>query len=124
MSKRIVVSLSRNTVTAYTGDTVYHLCDCVTARAGNASTPGSFSVYRKDPEQTSKNSNASAMTHALFFDTTGDAIHAAPESAKRDAGRNVRVEALGTHGSVGVAEKDARKLFSWAPISTPVVVEG
>lgn len=123
MSKRIVVDLTAQSVTAYDGARVIHSCECVSGDASHATPRGHFTIIRKHHPYTSHTYHV-PMNYAMFFKGTGEALHQyhgpAPWFLLR-AGRAV-TELVGSHGCVRMQEADARTLYGWAPIGTPVEV--
>lgn len=84
---------------------------------GYATAEGSFSVGRKHEVYFSKSLNNAPMPYSMFF-YQGQAIHYSPTFA-RDGYAN----GAASHGCVNVrSEADARQLFNWAPMRTPVYV--
>ena len=123
MSKRIVVDLTAQSVTAYDGTRVFHSCECVSGDASHATPRGHFTIVRKHHPYTSHAYHV-PMNYAIFFKSTGEALHQyhgpAPWFLLR-AGRSL-TELVGSHGCVRMQEADARTLYGWAPIGTPVEV--
>jgi lipoprotein-anchoring transpeptidase ErfK/SrfK len=121
MSKRIEVNLNRQILLAYDGPTQVFLFDCVSGDDSHATPPGHWTVKNKHRFYTSHKYHA-RMDYAMFFTTTGEAIHQShfvgPLSFLKVAGFG----AVGSHGCVRLAEEDAAALFEWAPIGTPVWV--
>lgn len=66
------------------------------------------------------------MNYAMFFTTTGEAIHQSnfvgPESYLKAWGPDFLTKYLGSHGCVRLSESDAETLFDWAPYGTPVEI--
>ena len=123
MSKRIVVDLTAQSVTAYDGTRVFHSCECVSGDASHATPRGHFTIIRKHHPYTSHTYHV-PMNYAMFFKSTGEALHQyhgpAPWFLLR-AGRAV-TGLVGSHGCVRMQEADARTLYGWAPIGTAVEV--
>jgi len=123
MPKKIVVDLAAQTVTAFDGGKVYHACDCVSGDSSHPTPKGLFSVNRKHHPYTSKKYGV-PMNYAMFFTTTGEALHQyhgpAPWTVLR-AGRWL-TERVGSHGCVRLQESDAKKLYGWAAAGTVVEV--
>jgi lipoprotein-anchoring transpeptidase ErfK/SrfK len=124
MGKKIVVDLNAQKVTATDGSSVFHTCDCVSGDSDHPTPKGLFKVFRKNHPYTSKKYGA-RMDYALFFKTTGEALHQyhgpAPWALLR-AGRAITTW-VGSHGCVRMEEADAKKLYGWATIGTPVEVK-
>lgn len=123
MAKRIVVNLTDQSVTASDGPTVFHSCECVSGDSAHATPKGHFKINRKHHPYTSKKYKV-PMNYAMFFTTTGEALHQyhgpAPWFLLR-VGRSI-TDAVGSHGCVRLQEDDAKKLYGWASIGTSVEV--
>jgi len=123
MSKRIVVNLTSQMVTAFDGTTVFHSCECVSGDSSHPSPPGKHRINRKRHPYTSKKYGV-PMDYAMFFTTTGEALHQyhgpAPWWLLR-FGRTLSTS-VGSHGCVRLQKDDAKKLYQWAPLNTLVEV--
>lgn len=123
MAKRIVVDLTEQSVTAYDGATVFRTCECVSGDSSHSTPTGTFHINRKHHPYTSRTYRV-PMNYAMFFTTTGEALHQyqgpAPWWMLR-AGRWA-TDAVGSHGCVRLQEDDARALYAWAPMGISVVV--
>ena len=123
MSKKIVVNLTTQTVTALDGATVFHTCECVSGDSSHPTPTGRFRINRKNHPYISKKYKV-PMNYAMFFTDTGEALHQyhgpAPWWLLR-AGRAL-TSAVGSHGCVRLQEEDAKKLYQWAPLHTLVEV--
>jgi len=76
-SRKIVVSLGRQVLTAFESDgKVFLECDCVTGDSTHPTEPGTFYILRKERIYRSKTYNAQ-MDYAMFFTRDGKAIHKA-----------------------------------------------
>jgi hypothetical protein len=122
--KRIVVDLDSQTVDAHDdGARVYHF-DCVTGDQSHPTTPGIFSVIRKAHPYRSRRYDVQ-MNYAMFFTADGKALHqyhgSVPLSVVRALKSGV-TDYLGSHGCVRLTEQDARVLYEWTPLGTPVQV--
>jgi lipoprotein-anchoring transpeptidase ErfK/SrfK len=124
MPKRIVIELANQIVTAYeaTGS-VFHVCDCVTGDSSHPTPSGKFKIERKHHPYTSKKYGV-PMNYAMFFTTTGEALHKYHGPAPWWLLRIARTftDEVGSHGCVRLQEDDAKKLYSWAPTRTQVEV--
>lgn len=133
---RIVVSLSKQSLTAYEGDRPI-LQSLVTT--GNAALPtpvGVFPILAKYhpftfhspwPKGSPFWYADSPVTYAMLFDNAGYYIHDAPWRHDFGPGSNARLgtpgqDYTGTHGCVNVPPDVAARLFSWAPTGTAVQV--
>jgi lipoprotein-anchoring transpeptidase ErfK/SrfK len=124
MAKKINVDLTAQTVTAADGGTVFHTCDCVSGDSAHPTPSGLFKINRKNHPYTSKKYGV-PMNYAMFFTTTGEALHQyhgpAPWALLR-LGRAL-TNAVGSHGCVRLQESDAKKLYGWASNGTVVEIK-
>jgi hypothetical protein len=73
--KLIIVNRAEQTVIAKRGDKLFHKCECVLGRLFYRTPSGkNFRIEKKYPSYTSIKYKAK-MNHAMFFTTTGEAIH-------------------------------------------------
>lgn len=124
--KRVVVSLQRQVITAYEGETSVYSADCVTGREGHLTPPGTYKVLEKDAKHYSRTYDA-PMPWSVKFDIDWKALHGSPGVWLRSnlhalMGTSL-IPALGSHGCVGMAESDAKWFFEWTRIGTPIIVE-
>jgi lipoprotein-anchoring transpeptidase ErfK/SrfK len=121
--KWIDVNLSNHTVTAYEGaDAVYGPVSMVNGADATPTVTGTFHVYLKYETQTMKGENADGSNYEtpdvpwISYFTGGYALHGAPwRSSFGFAG------AAGSHGCVNMAVADAKWIFDWDEVGTPVV---
>ncbi len=59
----------------------------------------------------------------MFFTADGKAIHQSNAVGLTSVLKDLGFNQLGSHGCVRLAEENARKLFDWAPMNTPVFVD-
>lgn len=87
-----------------------------------ATRPQLFHIFRKHKKYTSRTYNA-RMDYAMFFTYDGKAIHQSngvwATSILKDLGFNY----FGSHGCVRLSESNAKELFEWAPMQTPVFID-
>ena len=134
--KRIVISLTRQALTAYDGDAVF-TSTLVTTGGPELPTPaGVFSIMARYSPFTfrspwPKNSPYwypdSPASFAMLFEDGGYFIHDAPWRGNFGPGSNLSRgtpggDSTGTHGCVNVPYGVAARLFSWADVGTPVIV--
>ena len=121
--KSILVELQARRVTASEGDTVFHSCECVPGDVSHRTPVGKFHIIRKQHPYVSHTYHV-PMNYAMFFKNTGEALHQyhgpLPWWALR-MGRNMS-DWFGSHGCVRLQEADAKQLYEWAPMGTPVEV--
>lgn len=120
-TKKIVVKLNAQILLAMEHNDVLAEFDCVTGDQEHPTDVGLFQVFRKDKKHFSKKYNAQ-MDYALFFTSDGKAIHMAHLVGPCSYLKYFGIEAIGSHGCVRLAEEDAKWLFDWTPLHTPVHV--
>lgn len=121
--RKIVVNLAVQSVTAYEGGEVVRVCECVTGDSDHPTPIGVFDVKLKYRKYTSRKYKA-PMDYAMFFTTTGEALHKYHGSTPwwmLRAGRAL-TDWVGSHGCVRLQEEDAMALFKWASEGTQVEV--
>ena len=121
--KKIVVKLhtkeqfTRAELFAYNGNTLDHYYHPLIGRAGHETTPGHYHILRKDKTHVSR-AYKSPMPYALFFSSDGMAIH---EAEYWNFGR--RIVRWGSHGCLGLNEEEAKEMYDWTPVGTPVEID-
>jgi lipoprotein-anchoring transpeptidase ErfK/SrfK len=122
MAKRIEVLLGRQVLIAYEKEKKAFEFDCATGDRDHPTTMGHYFIIRKYRMYRSHKYNV-PMDFAMFFTHDGKAIHKShavgPISCLKYAG----FDSFGSHGCVRLADSDARALFEWAPVGTPVYVQ-
>jgi hypothetical protein len=123
-NKRIVVSLSKEMLYAYDGDTLF-MHDPVSTGLEFTPTPlGTFTIYRKTPARymqgpipgvSNQYYDLPGVPWDLYFTTDGAVIHGA-------YWHNHFGEPW-SHGCVNLAPQEAKKLYYWAVAGTKVTVE-
>jgi lipoprotein-anchoring transpeptidase ErfK/SrfK len=58
----------------------------------------------------------------MFFTKDGKAIHGTTMATLRSYLHSYLTESVGSQGCVGLTDDDAKALFVWAPVGTPVIV--
>jgi lipoprotein-anchoring transpeptidase ErfK/SrfK len=123
---RIVVSLGRQKLQAYSGGQSVFEFDCVIGRAGHETEPGSFHIFKKEAMHYSKTYGNTPMPFSMFFSKDGKAIHGTPLAGLRSyagyIGLGSVVPAVGSHGCVGLSNDDAEALFQVTPNLTLVQI--
>jgi hypothetical protein len=110
--KEIHVFIEEQVLVAFeNGEEVYNF-DIVTGKDGKETTAGRYQIFRKHEKYTSK-TYGSEMPYTMFFTKDGKAIHGT---------QMYLTESVGSQGCVGLTDDNAKALFDWAPIGTPVVV--
>jgi len=102
------------------GEEVYNF-DIVTGKDGKETTAGRYQIFRKHEKYTSK-TYGSEMPYTMFFTKDGKAIHGTQMATLRSYLHSYLTESVGSQGCVGLTDDNAKALFDWAPIGTPVVV--
>jgi hypothetical protein len=130
MSKRIEVSSWNQKLVAYDGSTKVFEFDCVLGDKITPTRTGSFRITQKDPHHVSSQSHH-PMPYSMFFDQ-GRAIHGGIHVEVRHLAMRAGLGRLdsvipesmkiGSHGCVNLYRDDARRLYDWASIGTPVNV--
>jgi lipoprotein-anchoring transpeptidase ErfK/SrfK len=119
--KEIHVYIEEQVLVAYEdGEEVYSF-DIVTGRDGKETTAGKYKVFRKHEKYTSK-TYGSEMPYTMFFTEDGKAIHGTQMATLRSYLHSYLTESVGSQGCIGLTDDNARALFEWAPMGTPVVV--
>ncbi|GAB3701165.1 hypothetical protein GCM10027592_29000 [Spirosoma flavus] len=122
LTKRIVVDLSHQTLTAYTSGHPTYTFHCATGDSSNPTPPGpAFRIYRKERYHISSQFHV-PMHHALFFNH-GIAIHEAQMVGLVSYLKVGGADFFGSHGCVRLSVPDATTLFDWAEIGTQVEVK-
>lgn len=119
--KEIRVFLERQVLVALeNGEEIYSF-DIVTGRNEKETTVGTYKIFRKHEKYTSK-TYGSEMPYTMFFTKDGKAIHGTTMATLRSYLHSYLTESVGSEGCVGLTDDDAKALFVWAPVGTPVVV--
>jgi lipoprotein-anchoring transpeptidase ErfK/SrfK len=62
------------------------------------------------------------MPYTMFFTADGKAIHGTQMATLRSYLHSYLTDSVGSEGCVGLTDDNAKALFEWAPVGTPVVV--
>ena len=122
LKKRIEIDISKQRMYVWQGDTMVYNWVCSTGRAGNNTAPGRFRVQSKIPEAWASTWSL-RMPYWLGIYHVGrmeNGIHALPINAN---GVMLWAGYLGTPASFGciiLSTENARTLYNWANIGTPV----
>lgn len=120
-SKEIQVFIERQILVALeNGEEVYSF-DIVTGREEKETTVGRYKIFRKHKKYTSK-TYGSEMPYTMFFTDDGKAIHGTQMATLRSYLHSYLTESVGSAGCVGLTDDNAKALFDWAPVGTPIVV--
>jgi len=107
-------------VASENGEEIYSF-DIVTGRDEKETTTGRYKIFRKHKKYTSK-TYGSEMPYTMFFTKDGKAIHGTTMATLRSYLHSYLTESVGSQGCVGLTDDDAKALFGWAPVGTPVIV--
>ena len=121
VTKEIQVSIDRQVLVALENDEEIYSFDIVTGRDGKETTAGRYKVFRKHEKYTSK-TYGSEMPYTMFFTADGKAIHGTQMATLRSYLHSYLTESVGSQGCIGLTDDNAKALFDWAPVGTPVVV--
>jgi len=102
------------------GEEVYSF-DIISGQVGKETTLGTYHVTRKHEKYTSK-TYGSEMPYTMFFTVDGKAIHGTHMSVLRSYLQAYLTESVGSQGCVGLTDDNAKALFEWAPVGTPVII--
>ena len=119
--KEIKVFIERQILIAYENDKEIYNFDIVTGRDGKETTAGTYSIFRKHEKYTSK-TYGSEMPYTMFFTKDGKAIHGTQLATLRSYLKSYLSGSVGSQGCVGLTDDNAKALFEWAPVGTPVVI--
>jgi LysM repeat protein len=123
--KRIVVDLSEQHLYAYQGETLVYSFVASTGMPGAATRTGTFRVLDKIPNAYASTWNLQ-MPHWLgiyWAGSTENGIHALPILSN---GQRLWAGYLGTpvsYGCVVLGIQEARTLYEWAAVGTPVIIQ-
>ena len=119
--KEIRVFIERQVLFAFENGKEIYSFDIVTGRDGKETTAGRYQIFRKHEKYTSK-TYGSEMPYTMFFTEDGKAIHGTQMATLRSYLHAYLNESVGSQGCIGLTDDNAKALFDWAPIGTPVVV--
>ena len=119
--KEIRVYIERQVLVAVENGKEVYSFDIVTGREGKETGPGRYQIFRKHEKYTSK-TYGSEMPYTMFFTKDGKAIHGTQMATLRSYLHSYLTESVGSQGCVGLTDDNAKALFDWAPMGTPVVV--
>jgi lipoprotein-anchoring transpeptidase ErfK/SrfK len=121
-SKSIVVDLKRQVLMAYEGTAVKYTFDCASGDSSHPTPVGNWKILSKHRDYTSHKYKV-PMNFAMFFTTTGEAIHESHAVGLTSFAKYVGINALGSHGCVRLSHENAATLFDWTPLHTPVEIK-
>ncbi len=119
--KEILVFIDEQILVAMeNGEEIYSF-DIVTGREGKETTAGVYKIFKKHEKYTSKK-YGSEMPYTMFFSKDGKAIHGTQMATLRSYLHSYLTESVGSQGCIGLTDDNAKAMFEWAPVGTPVVV--
>jgi lipoprotein-anchoring transpeptidase ErfK/SrfK len=119
--KEIHVFIEEQVLVAYEDGEEVYTFDIVTGRDGKETTAGKYQIFRKHEKYTSK-TYGSEMPYTMFFTEDGKAIHGTQMATLRSYLHSYLTESVGSQGCIGLTDDNAKVLFEWAPMGTPVIV--
>ena len=119
--KEIRVFIEGQVLVAIENNEEVYSFDIVTGRDGKETTAGTYPISRKHEKYTSK-TYGSEMPYTMFFTEDGKAIHGTQMATLRSYLHAYLTESVGSQGCIGLTDDNAKALFEWAPVGTPVVV--
>ena len=119
--KAILVNVNDQILYAVDNFRIVYEFDVITGQPGKETTPGKFTIFKKIEDYTSKKYKA-PMPYTMFFSKDGKAVHGTKWATLRSYLHVYVTESVGSMGCVGLTEDDARELFGWAPVGTPVLI--
>jgi lipoprotein-anchoring transpeptidase ErfK/SrfK len=119
--QEIRVFIEQQVLVALENDEEIYNFDIVTGRDGKETTAGRYRIFRKHEKYTSK-TYGSEMPYTMFFTEDGKAIHGTQMATLRSYLHSYLSESVGSQGCVGLTDDNAKVLFDWARVGTPVVV--
>jgi len=134
--RRVVVSLSKQTLTALDDDAPVFASEVTTGNAELPTPVGVFPILAKYhpftfhspwPKGHPFHYDDAPVSYAMLFDNDGYFIHDAPWRREFGPGSNAAAgtpgqDLTGTHGCVNVPPAIAERLYNWAPSGTAVQV--
>jgi lipoprotein-anchoring transpeptidase ErfK/SrfK len=119
--KAILVNVNDQTLYAVDNYKIVYEFDVITGQPGKETTAGKFTIFKKIKDYTSKTYKA-PMPYTMFFSKDGKAVHGTKWATLRSYLHVYITESVGSMGCVGLTEGNAKTLFGWAPVGTPVVI--
>jgi len=119
--QEIQVFIDEQVLIALENDEEVYSFDIVTGRDGKETTAGRYKIFRKHEKYTSK-TYGSEMPYTMFFTEDGKAIHGTQMATLRSYLHSYLSDSVGSQGCVGLTDDNAKALFDWARVGTPVIV--
>ena len=119
--KEILVFIDEQVLVAMENGEEILSFDIVTGREGKETNAGNYKIFKKHEKYTSKK-YGSEMPYTMFFSKDGKAIHGTQMATLRSYLHSYLTESVGSQGCIGLTDDNAKAMFEWAPVGTPVVV--
>ena len=119
--KAIVVDLDRQVLFAWEGENLVHQFHAVTGSCAKWTLSGTYPITNKIEDYVSK-AYGVPMPYTMFFSEDGKAIHGTKFATVRSFLHTYVSDTVGSKGCVGLSNSNARLMFDWAPVATPVVI--
>jgi len=126
--KKIIVSLSRQTLYLLEGEKVVATFPTLTGAKGMSTPTGNYTVLSKYPKVTMEGQIGTPLEYrvenvpwVLFFIDHSYAIHGNYWKPVNFFGKDPAY--TGSHGCVGLTPEDAKKVYDWAEIGTEIIIE-
>jgi lipoprotein-anchoring transpeptidase ErfK/SrfK len=84
--------------------------------------PSLHKIFRRHEIYRSRAYDAQ-MNYAMFFTHDGKAIHQSNAVSITSILKDWGINSVGSHGCVRLAEENAKTLFNWTPMHTPVFID-
>lgn len=122
--KQIIVDLDDQNLYAYDGGKLIYEYSCTSGDSGHPTAvwPSLHSISRKHEKYRSRTYDAQ-MDYAMFFTNDGKAIHQSSAVTVTSILKDWGFSGIGSHGCVRLSESNAKELFKWAPMNTPVFID-
>ncbi|MGB9833973.1 MAG: L,D-transpeptidase [bacterium] len=126
--KKIVVSLSQQTLYLMEGDKIVALFPTLTGARGMGTPPGHYTVLSKYRSVTMEGQIGTPLEYrvenvpwVLFFIDRTYAIHGNYWKPLNFFGKDPSF--TGSHGCVGLTPEDAKKVYDWAEVGTEIIIQ-
>ena len=119
--KAILVNVDEQKLQAVENYKIVYEFDAVTGRPEKETETGRYAITKKFKKYTSKTDNV-PMPYSMFFSADGKAIHGTEWATVSSYLHTYPTESAGSQGCMGLTEEDAKMLFEWVPVGTPVVI--
>lgn len=124
--KAIVIDLEKQVLYAYENGKLVHRFLAVSGMLDHETPPGNYKVRTKKENHHSSEFDAPMPYTMFIIEERGIAIHAGLAVGAKWRAKTMApafTKHIGSHGCVGLELWDAKTLFEWAPMFTPVEVK-